>query len=91
VTDRQRSWLVNKVRTDIAMMGTKLRVNARVIIKNFLNLQNMHEKSLPPTGALAKEDGAGVVSDSESGLGPPARQGTSLGRSHCGSGTRTLP
>jgi hypothetical protein len=42
VTDRQRSWLVNKVRTDIAMMGTKLRVNARVIIKNFLNLQNTH-------------------------------------------------
>ena len=28
------------------MMGTKL--NAQVIIKN---LQNMHEKSLPPTGA----------------------------------------
>ena len=45
-TDKQRSWLVNKIRTDIAMMGTKL--NAQVSIKN---LQNMHEKSLPPTGA----------------------------------------
>jgi hypothetical protein len=30
----------------IAIMGTRL--NAQVIIKN---LQNMHEKSLPPTGA----------------------------------------
>ncbi len=30
----------------VAMMATKL--NAQVIIKN---LQNMHEKSLPPTGA----------------------------------------
>jgi hypothetical protein len=45
-TDQQRSWLVSKVRSDIAMMATKL--NAQVIIKN---LQNMHEKSLPPTGA----------------------------------------
>jgi hypothetical protein len=43
-TDQQRSWLVNKIRTDIAMIGTKL--NAQVIIKN---LQNMHAKSLPPT------------------------------------------
>jgi hypothetical protein len=40
--------LPNKIRPDIPMMGTKL--NAQVIIKN---LQNMHEKSLPPraTGA----------------------------------------
>ena len=47
-TVQQRSWLVSKIRTDIAMMGTKL--NAQVIIKN---LQNMHEKSLrvPPTRA----------------------------------------
>ena len=37
---------VNKIRTDIAMMAIKL--NAQVIIKN---IQNMHEKSLPPTGA----------------------------------------
>jgi hypothetical protein len=51
------------------MMATKL--NAQVIIKN---LQNMHEKSLPPTGAPEK-DGTGV-----SGLGPPARQGTTHGR-----------
>ncbi len=42
-TDQQRSWLVNKIRTVIAMIGTKL--NAQVIIKN---LQNMHAKSLPP-------------------------------------------
>ena len=41
-TIQQRAWLVSKVR----MMATKL--NAQVIIKN---LQNMHEKSLPPTGA----------------------------------------
>ena len=45
-TDQQRSWLVSKIRTDIAMMWIKL--NARVMIKN---LQSMHEKSLPPTGA----------------------------------------
>ena len=48
-TDQQRSWLVNKIRTDIAMLGTKL--NAQVTIKNF---QNMHAKSLPPTGARAR-------------------------------------
>jgi hypothetical protein len=48
-TDQQRSWLVNEIRTDIAMLGTKL--NAQVIIKN---LQNMHAKSLPPTGARAR-------------------------------------
>jgi hypothetical protein len=42
----ERSWLVNEIRTDIAMKGIKL--NAQVMIKN---LQNMHEKSLPPTGA----------------------------------------
>jgi hypothetical protein len=29
------------------MIGTKLRLNAQVIIKN---LENMHAKSLPPTG-----------------------------------------
>ena len=47
-TDQQRSWLlvVIKIRTDIAMMRAKL--NAQVTIKN---PQNMHEKSLPPTGA----------------------------------------
>ncbi len=45
-TIQQRAWLVSKVRSDIAMMATKL--NAQVIIKN---LQNMREKSLPPTGA----------------------------------------
>ncbi len=39
---------MNKIRTDIAMIGTKL--NAQVIIKN-LHWQNMHAKSLPPTGA----------------------------------------
>ncbi len=46
---------MNKIRTDIAMIGTKL--NAQVIIKN---LQNMHAKSLrtgrpgPPTGARGR-------------------------------------
>ena len=45
-TVQQRSWLVNKIRTDTAMMATKL--NAQVTIKN---LQNMHGKSLRPTGA----------------------------------------
>ena len=44
-TDQQRSWLVNKLQTDLAMKGFKL--NARVLIKN---LQTMHEKFLPPTG-----------------------------------------
>jgi hypothetical protein len=39
----------NKIRTDIAMIGTKL--NAQVIIKN---LQNMPAKSLPPTGARGR-------------------------------------
>jgi hypothetical protein len=48
-TDQQRSWLVNQIRTDIAMIGTKL--NAQVIIKN---LQNMHAKTLPPTGARGR-------------------------------------
>jgi hypothetical protein len=38
-TDQQRSWLVNKIRTDIAMMGTKLNAQVTGIIKN---LQNMH-------------------------------------------------
>ncbi len=52
-TDQQRSWLVNKIRTDIAMLGTKL--NAQVSIKN---LQNMHAKSLPPTaGPRERERG----------------------------------
>ncbi len=42
--------LVNKIRTDIiAIIGTKL--NAQVIIKN---LQNVHAKSLPPTGTGAR-------------------------------------
>ena len=63
--DQQRSWLVNKIRTDVAMIGTKL--NAQVIIKN---LQNMHAKSLPPTEGSARENGAGI-----SGLGPPALSG----------------
>ena len=68
--DQQRSWLVNKIRTGIAMIGTKL--NAQVIIKN---LQNMHGKSLPPVDGSAREIGARIL-----GLGPPARQGTTHGR-----------
>ncbi len=64
-TDQQRSWLVNKIRTDIAMIGTKLNA-AQVIIKN---LQNMHAKSLSPTGSSARENGAEI-----SGLGPPVHK-----------------
>ncbi len=71
-TDQERSWLVNKIRTDTAMIGIKL--NAQVIIKN---LQNMHAKSLPPTGARAREIASGARI---SGLGPPARQGITHGR-----------
>ncbi len=42
--------VASKIRTDIAMMGTKLNAPGQVIIKN---LQNMHEKSprVPPTRA----------------------------------------
>ena len=39
-TDQQRSWLVSKIRTDLAMREIKL--NAPVMIKN---LQSMLEKS----------------------------------------------
>ncbi len=75
-TGQQRSWLVNKIRTDIAMIGTKL--NAQVIIKN---LQNMHSKSLPPTGARGRNLGLTQPGRARvSGLGPPARQGTTYGR-----------
>ena len=44
----------HKIRTDIAMMATKL--NVQVIVKNPQNT-SMHEKSLPPTPGSAKEDG----------------------------------
>ncbi len=47
-------------------------INAQVIIKN---LQNMHAKSLPPTGARAR-----LELEYLTGLGPPARQGTTHGR-----------
>ncbi len=67
-TNQQQSWLVNKIRTDIAMIGTKL--NAQVTIKN---IQNMHAKSPPPTGARGRME-------QESGPGQPARQGTTHGR-----------
>ncbi len=52
-TVQQRSWLASKIRTDIAMMGTKLNAPGQVIIKN---LQNMHEKSprVPPTVTRAR-------------------------------------
>ena len=68
-TIQQRSWLVSKIRTDIAMMATK--PNARVIIKN---LQNMHEKSLPPTGArrsLRME----LAYQARAGTGPACKAG----------------
>ncbi len=41
-TDQQRSWLVNKIRTDIAMIGTKL--NAQVIIKNLRTCMRSHSR-----------------------------------------------
>jgi hypothetical protein len=56
------------------MMGTKL--NAQVAIKN---LQNMHAKSLPPTGAREEDMELEYDDHQESGLGPPARQGTTHG------------
>ena len=43
--DQQRSWLVNKMRTDIAMKGIKLNAQVTGIIKN---LQNMPEKPSRP-------------------------------------------
>ena len=52
------------------MMGAKL--NAQVIIKN---LQNMHEKSLPPTGARRR-----MELEYQDSVRPPARQGTTHGR-----------
>ncbi len=54
-SDQQRPWLVNKIRTDIAMIGTKLKAHWQVIIKN-LRVQNMHAKSLPPTGTRGRMD-----------------------------------
>jgi hypothetical protein len=52
------------------MMAPKLNAHcSQVTIKN---LQNMHEKPLPPTGARMGLSGV-------SGLGPPARQGTTHG------------
>ena len=69
-TDQQRSWLVNKIRTDIAMIGTKL--NAQVIIKN---LQSSHAREVTPAHGSASEVGARIP-----GLGPPARQRTAHGR-----------
>ncbi len=58
--DQQRSWLVNKITNRdgqlesivllvVAMIGTKLI--AQITIKN---LQNMHARSLPPTGARGR-------------------------------------
>jgi hypothetical protein len=72
-TDQQRSWLVNKIRTDIAMHGIKLNAHWQVIIKN---LENMHAREVTPAhGSASEDDGARI-----SGLGPPARQGTTHGR-----------
>ncbi len=71
-TDQQRSWLVNKMRTDIAMRGIKLNAQVTSIIKN---LQNMHEKSLPPTGARRR-----MELEQHQDWGPPPRQGTTHGR-----------
>ncbi len=66
-TDQQRSWLVNKIRTDIATIGTKLNAHWQVTIRN---LQNMHAKSLPRAHGSAREirAQAGILVP---GLGPP--------------------
>ncbi len=40
-TDQQRAWLVNKVRTDIAMKASKLTGNAHV---ELTSLQAMYER-----------------------------------------------
>jgi hypothetical protein len=49
-TDQQRSWLVNKIRTDIAMLNAHWQVTIK-------NLQNMHAKSLPRAhGSLRRRD-----------------------------------
>jgi hypothetical protein len=56
------------------MMGIKL--NAQVI----KNLQNMHEKSLPPTGASGTGARMRMELPGVSGLGPPATQGATHGR-----------
>jgi hypothetical protein len=79
-TDQQRSWLVSKIRTDIAMIGTTSKLNAQVIIGN---LQNMHAKSLLPTGVrgrmeLEYQDWARLQSDRV--LPCHSRQGTTHGQ-----------
>ncbi len=43
-TDQQRSWLVNKIRTDVAMMGIKL--NAQVMIKSLYGPSSIMSTSL---------------------------------------------
>ncbi len=69
-TYQQRPWLVNKIRTDIAMIGTKL-------IERPGHHQEPPEHAREVTSAhgSARENGAGI-----SGLDPPARQGTAHGR-----------
>ncbi len=63
----QRSWLVNKIRTDMAVMGTKL--NVQVMIK--IQEPPEHAREVTSAHGSAKEDGAGVP-----GLGPPTKHRT---------------
>jgi hypothetical protein len=58
--DRPTPRLVNnlKIRTDIAMMGTKLNAHWQVIIKNLQNMQS-HAREASPAHGSAKEDGTG--------------------------------
>jgi hypothetical protein len=72
-TDQQRSCLGKKIRTDIAMIGTKL--NAQVTIKN-LRPEHAHEVTPTHGPGSAREIGASLGISGLGSLGPPARQGT---------------
>ncbi len=66
------------VRSDIAMMATKLNAHWQVIIKN---LEPEYAREIPPTGTHGGAEKDGTASG-VSGLGPPAtgsgRQGTTV-------------
>jgi hypothetical protein len=64
-TDQQRSWLVNKIRTDIAMRGGQAQRPGHH------QEPSEHAREVPSAHGSAKEDGAGV-----SGLDPPVGKGT---------------
>ncbi len=61
-TDQQRSWLVNKIRTDIAMIGTAQRPSHHQEPP-----VTDHAREVTSAHGSARENGTGI-----SGLGPPA-------------------